>query len=638
MSTGRLCNRVEVWLHCYHPIRRSIDSKLPRNVTPNIDTIATMATSTASHLPTDSPAMAIPSGPFTFSFSLPPPSPKVDCIPKAEAPVEPATASPAPDPKRERTSLQHLPAELHTIIASHLALPSLIVHLSWTCRRLYASLGPTNRLFWYNVLYRRLSEIPPSNNTCTLLPRFIPTENYYQKCLDIMCNRTKFGCQRCLLYDEFCDEEGKGGYGVYSTRGNSSWGCGGKGGKNDEKFTHLVDIHVGGVYNGTWCWECAKEVYESTEIVRLKTPLPTIPPSLLTRMISKPCGHMKPGYFISRAAVATLLQEQCPNGFYSPFLVPHTTPSLKLSPEKAEEGAKEEVEQVGDTRQAKPYIFKTVLTLYKTAYVHIHPLFPPKELATTMKRCLNTKKFELTEGGKRAIENELIDAVFGVARVYLATASLSEEKREEERLEACRKFLLMFFGVPNKTTEKFKVAVPTTRFLAYICKRFYLSKMDDMGRSVGTPLERTLKIKYCVEDKPKRRCGICVAKHPNRIVREAYSPVLMVCHMISEHLDQISEDWPEAPELKPEEKEKITRKGRKGWFSQSKTSKGYDELLMEDVRFLFDGVDGEGEHENGGDERSSGPGTTQGGELDIDIGTLFISEGGEDENISAGDN
>ncbi|RVD88918.1 uncharacterized protein DFL_003081 [Arthrobotrys flagrans] len=549
-----------------------------------------MAITLRSHPPIDMSPIASPSGPFTFTFSLPR---KVDVDEAITIPTNQISTMTSLPPSKEDLKIapiERLPSELHTLIATYLPLPSLIIHLSWTCRRLYSSLGPTNRLLWYKILFRRLTNIP-WNLSCPYIPRFAAGEDYYQRCLDIMCNRSgKKACQRCLLVDD--------GY---------TFGCTGvAGGKNDEKAWQWVDIFVAGVYGGTWCWDCAKEVYESIAIVNLQTPLPTIPATLHATILSHPCGDPKPGFFVSRAAIAEAIKEQCPNGGYSPFNIhQHAEP---------------------DIREAKPYILKTVIGFYRQYYQHLHVLFDAKELGRGIKGCLEIKKFKMTEGS--SVRNEIIDAVFGIAKTYLTSKETEdEEKREEERLEACKRFLSMFFGIPNTTQSKdFKVAVPTTRFLAYIAKRYWLTRMEEMGRNVET---ESGKVTYCVEDKPKKRCGFCVlASEDGDEVKERYSPVLMVCHIISEHPEKLMEEWPEVPDLESVKKvavekveKKVVKKGRKGAisFTERVEGKGFDEEYVEDIRFLF----GDNAEVVDGDEKEEG---------NVGVKGLLIQDGSESES------
>ncbi|KAK6352122.1 hypothetical protein TWF730_008953 [Orbilia blumenaviensis] len=514
-----------------------------------------------------------PNGPFNFQFSIPPAN-----KPKRTITREPSLLDPSPSLSSrdyiggengtgtgsyQIAPIQRLPAEIHTLIASYLPLPSIIIRLAWTCRRLYASLGPTNRLLWHELLYRRRKQENPRAS----IPPFSPEENYYQKCLDIMCNRTpKGGCQRCLIFDEgMYVGHGHAVHGITGVRSTTA--------KNEEKWSHLVEIYVAKIYCGTWCWDCTKEVYESIAIVKLVTPIPEVPPTLFTEIRQHPCGHRKPGLFVSRAAIAAAIKEQCPNGGYHPFNIDqHAEP---------------------DIREAKPYVMNTILRLYKTNYKHLHILFSPGELGMNIKKCLDIKKFNVAVASATTIQNELVDAVFGVARRYLSSKEIEgadEEEMEKERIKSCERFLMMFFGSPNPdgACKNFKIRVPTTRFLAFIGKRYWLTRMEEMGRDLSAEPKGN-KIKYCVEDKPRKRCGVCVGKcstgNPES-VRETYSPVLMVYHMISEHADLMGEEWPEVPDLKPVKKEVKEAK------AVSKVEGlGYDGEEVGDIRFLFDATD-----------------------------------------------
>ncbi|KAK6513616.1 hypothetical protein TWF506_008053 [Arthrobotrys conoides] len=536
-------------------------------------------------------SLVSPSGPFTFQFPSVPSKLDDSKTSLVLAPILETTTtittttSSSSSTSTSTTSykiapIERLPSELHTLIANYLPLASTITNLSWTSRRLYSSLGPTNRLLWYKILYRRLSEIP-CNLSCPFIPPFAKNddEDYYRKCLKIMCNRSgEKACQRCLLVDDGVVGGGTGAPGVVG---------GGGGGKHEEKGVQLVDIYVAGVYNGTWCWECAKEVYESTAIINLQTPLPSIPETLYTTIYLNNSTIPKPGYFVSRAAIAEAIKEQCPNGGYIPFNISqHAEP---------------------DIREAKPYILKTVISHYRKWYKHLHILFDPKELGKEMRKSFDIKKFKMN--GDSCVQNDLVDAVFGAARRYLESKEIqNDEKRERERMEACKKFLSMFFGVPNTTEEKeFKMAVPTTRFLAFITKRFWISKMDEMGKNVS--MESTSNSKNCVDDKPKRRCGFCVlaAKDGGDLVTEIYSPILMVCHMLSDHSEKMTEEWPlvpnlkkvrAIPEIKLEEKKKVIRKKivrekKGGTLTTEKEGGGFNEEWIGDVRFLFGYGDGE---------------------------------------------
>ncbi|EPS40759.1 hypothetical protein H072_5354 [Dactylellina haptotyla CBS 200.50] len=429
---------------------------------------------------------------------------------------------PLKDPARltnsqEPAPIQRLPAEIHTLIASYITLPSQIIHLAWTCRRLYASLGPSNSFFWYNILHRRTKETFPSHK----IEPYSKDIDYYKKCLDIMCNREQqLGCQRCFVYE-------KAMYTVYNPK------------KNDERWTQLVDIYVAKVYHGTWCWVCAKEVFESIAIIQQEDPLPAVPPNLFTEIRHHPCGHLKPGLFASRTAIAAEHKEQCPHGGYSNLnIYQHTQP---------------------DIREAKPYIMKTVIDLYTTKYKQIHTLYSPSELGKEIKECLHIKKFKMTAQLTR--KNQIVDGIFGLARKYLDTKDIEdEEKRSEERFKACEHFLLLFFGEPDLLEkEPHKICFPTTRFLAFLGKQFWLRRMEEMERP--TPdASKTISIRYCLDDKPKSRCGFCVkdmeGKEKCEATEKRYSPVLLIFHMISEHPDRILDDWPELEEHKTPKAEK----------------------------------------------------------------------------------
>ncbi|KAF3166377.1 hypothetical protein EYR41_010928 [Orbilia oligospora] len=391
-----------------------------------------------------------------------------------------------------------------------------------------------------------------------------------------MCNRSEEkACQRCLLVDDGVVGGGTGAPGVVG---------GGGGGKNEEKGVQLVDIYVAGVYGGTWCWECAKQVYESTAIINLRTPLPSIPETLLTTIYLNPSSTPKPGFFVSRTAIAEVIKEQCPNGGYTPLNISwHAEP---------------------DIREAKPYVIRNIMILYKKWYQHLHILCSPKELGMEMKKSFDIKKFKMNADS--CVQNDLIDAVFGVAGKYLASKEIEdEEKREEERMEACKKFLSMFFGVPNTTKDvEFKMAVPTTRFLAFIAKRFWIAKMKEVRK--GSILD--LNGKNCVDDKPKRRCGYCVlkAEEEGDLVTQTYSPILLVCHMLSEHSKMMLENWPEVPNLKKVQaimekkveetkveetkiiKRKLAREKKKGTLEDETQKSGFDEESIGDIRFLFE--------------------------------------------------
>ncbi|KAK6339934.1 hypothetical protein TWF718_009323 [Orbilia javanica] len=572
-----------------------------------------MAISLQPHPPADMAVAPSPSGPFTFRFSASPQTPNKSATSSADgiateltmtsslSPPSPSSSSSSSpvsgllpneegeEKRPERISpIERLPSELHTLIAKHLPLPSVIINLAWTCRRLYASLGPTNRLLWYKILYQRLESLP-WNLTCPLIPPFSQDENYYQRCLDIMCNRApeKKACQRCLIAND----------------GSTASGSSVVGTKKEEKWVQLVDIYVAKIYSGTWCWDCAKEVYELMAIVNLQTPLPYTPTTLHTTIISHPCGHPKPGFFVSRSAIAAAVKEQCRHGRYTPFnITQHAEP---------------------DIREAKPYVMKTVMSLYRKWYQHLHILFDPKELGRNIKTCFEITTFRMSDGvaysrdawvrDRINVQNELIDAVFGAAKTYLVSKEIEdEEKQEEERLDACRRFLLMFFGVPNTAgEERFKLPVPTTRFLTYIAKRYWVAKMEELGRY---GVQEGGKFVYFIEEKPKKRCGICVtASDHGDQVTEVYSPIMLVFHMISEHPDEMEGGWPEVPDLPRVKKEQAAKKTlaevmrqikKDRMLLKAKEEKTVWEVgVVEDVRFLFGAL---GLSEDSDDELNNG--------------------------------
>ncbi|KAK6538358.1 hypothetical protein TWF694_011238 [Orbilia ellipsospora] len=488
------------------------------------------------------------SGPFSFAFVPPNTTTKrvgrisrqptqIEDLRIEQVVEEEADTDPAP--------IQRLPAEIHTLIASFVSVPSQIVHLSWTCRKLYASLGPSNRFFWYTTLHRKTRElVPPSGHE---IPSFSQETNYYQKCIDIMCNREKeSGCQRCLLYEPT----------MYNKPGLK---------KNDEKRTQMVDIYVARIFHGTWCWNCATEVFECTlsdltflgrkrktneapkpavSIVQQTTPMPFVPPTLLTEIRHHPCGHKKPGFFVSRANIAAEYEKQCPNGAYSKFDFHQDAQP--------------------DIREAKPYIMKTVMGMYTEKYKHMHVLFPPAELAKEIKECLQIKTFKMSTGLTR--KNAIVDAAFALAKTYIECKQVEDEgKRDQDRLNACAHFLQTFFGSPNEPEkEEQKIHFPTTRFIAFLAKQYWVRRMEEMGRPTSEA-EKRITIRYCVDENKRSPCGFCVTKDGKSECDadvKCYSPVLLVFHMIAEHLDRITEDWPEVQvpkkkkEAKVEEKEK----------------------------------------------------------------------------------
>ncbi|KAF3914691.1 hypothetical protein AA313_de0205919 [Arthrobotrys entomopaga] len=538
------------------------------------------------------------SGPFSFAFAPPNAKKNIGRISRQPTKIEAlgieeeeevAEEDPATDP----APIQRLPAEIHTLIASFITLPSQIVHLSWTCRKLYSSLGPSNRFFWYTTLHRKTRQlIPPSEHE---ISSFSQETNYYQKCIDIMCNREKEGgCQRCLLYEPT----------MYNKPGVK---------KNDEKRTQLVDIYLARVFHGTWCWDCAKEVFEfpppkpAVSIVQQTTPMPFVPPTLLTEIRHHPCGHKKPGFFVSRAGIAAEYERQCPNGAYSKFDFSH--------------------DGQPDIREAKPYIMKTVMGMYTAKYKHMHVLFPPAELAKEIKECLQIKQFKMSTGLTR--KNALIDAAFALAKRYIESKGIEEEvKRDEDRLNACSHFLQTFFGNPNdseKKEEEQKIHFPTTRFIAFLAKQYWVRKMEEMGRHTSEA-EKRITIRYCVDENKRSPCGFCVKKDDESQCDahvKCYSPVLLVFHMIAEHLERITEDWPEVQVPKSEKKKKEVNAEENGKIEKNEND-GAEEETDEEAS---EQVDSSTEEDTNKDTTQSEGGGNE--STEEDVAKLQIEENSE---------
>ncbi|KAJ6263827.1 hypothetical protein Dda_2399 [Drechslerella dactyloides] len=450
------------------------------------------------------------SGPFLFEFPVPRPSRKNTFVSPKEAAEEPSASLASAlaslrlsDKDAVPPPILLLPAEVHHIIASYCSLPSEVISLSRTCHRLYASVGPSNRLLWYNLRYNKTKRIEQNN-----VPEFSRDDNHYQECLAIMCNRKqKAGCQRCLAYD----------YRMYNT---SKWD------KNDDRTSDLVDLYVAKIFHGTWCWKCTREMFDSVALVQQVTPLPEIPSVLLTEIREHSCGHKKPGYFVSRSAIAKAIKEQCPNGSYTNFYV-HRYPQLE-----------------SDMREAKPYILQTVVDIYTKQYKHLHLLFPPSQLGQDLNACLQIKQPPIR---KRPLSQDaFLDSVFEIASRYLATKTLAEQTREQERLDACKHFLNIFFGQPSDGDDDYKMWTPTTIFLARMAKDYWLARMKDCGQPV--PEARQTWLRPGVEDSPKRKCRFCTIPEAekedgSKVQPHKYSPILMTFHMIYQHPEMLKEDW-----------------------------------------------------------------------------------------------
>ncbi|KAK6352739.1 hypothetical protein TWF696_004742 [Orbilia brochopaga] len=467
------------------------------------------------------------SGPFLFEFPIRGLSRQNTFVSPKEAAEEPPATLKSPSTSNEGSDedaglppILLLPAEVHHIIASSCSLPSEAISLSRTCHRLYASVGPSNSLLWYNIRYGRTERMEENK-----VPEFSKDEDYYQECLAIMCNRKpKSGCQRCLAYD----------YRMYNT---SKWD------KNDDRTSDLVDLYVAKIFHGTWCYKCTREMFDSVTLVQQETPLPEIPSVLLTEIRDVSCGSKKPGYFVSRSAIAKAIKEQCPGGSYTNFYV-HRYPQLE-----------------SDIREAKPYIIQAIVDIYKTQYKHLHLLFSPLQLATDLKACLQIK---LPPVRKRSMSQDaFLDSIFDLANRYLSTKNLAEETREQERLDACKHFLNIFFGQPSEDGD-YKMWIPTTIFLARIAKDYWLAKMREADGAVAEERHSSWTwLRPGVEDGPKRKCRFCSpvegpeAEDGTKPQPPRYSPILTAFHMIYEHPDSLKEDWLPPSSRKPTDLENI---------------------------------------------------------------------------------
>ncbi|KAF3911911.1 hypothetical protein ABW21_db0206598 [Orbilia brochopaga] len=447
------------------------------------------------------------SGPFVFEFPIRRPSRQNAFVsPKEAVENSPAVLTSTAGESNKDAGLPPillLPAEVHHIIASYCPLPSDAISLSRTCCRLYKSVGPSNSLLWYNFRYGRTARLEENN-----IPDFSRDGDYYEECLAVMCNREpKSGCQRCLAYD----------YRMYNT---SKWD------KNDDRTSDLVEIYVAKIFHGTWCYKCTREMFDSVTLVQQTTPLPDIPSVLLTEIREVSGGSKKPGYFVSRSAIAKAIEEQCPDGRYTNFYV-HRYPQLE-----------------SDIREAKPYIMQKIVEIYKTQYKHLHLLYSSSQLAKDLKTCLQINQPPVRH--RTLSQDAFLDAIFEVGSRYLAARDMAEETREKERLDACKHFLAIFFGQPSED-DGHRMWMPTTIFLARIAQDYWLARWRDVPE--GVSVIKPSWLRPGVEDGPKRRCRFCSApegpeeENGTKAPPVRYSPILMTFHMIYEHPDMLKEEW-----------------------------------------------------------------------------------------------
>ncbi|KAF3227565.1 hypothetical protein TWF192_011023 [Orbilia oligospora] len=155
-----------------------------------------------------------------------------------------------------------LPLEILQTIAGFLPAPGDAINLASTCSSLRTNLGPPNRLFWFQVLKRKV----------TKYRRFNRRTNYYSVVLDHLAGKLK-GCQVCLFQGRNCD------------------------------------IRVSGIFYKSLCLDCKKQIFWDWHHTCAKYPEIDFPETFKATCSShNPCLH-RPSIRIRHAV--QVIEEEC---------------------------------------------------------------------------------------------------------------------------------------------------------------------------------------------------------------------------------------------------------------------------------------------------------------------------------------
>ncbi|KAF3930317.1 hypothetical protein ABW19_dt0201953 [Dactylella cylindrospora] len=157
-------------------------------------------------------------------------------------------ASPMEVPSRVK--ITDLPLEILTMISEAASAPGDAVNLASACKSLRNSLGPRNRLLWYNRLRVSLR---------SRFRKFSKRTNYYTIILDHLAGRRK-GCQVCLTQGRICD------------------------------------VSIGRIHHKTLCLDCKNRLFWDWNHVTTKYPEITFPETLRATCSTR-------GYYLPRSSI-----------------------------------------------------------------------------------------------------------------------------------------------------------------------------------------------------------------------------------------------------------------------------------------------------------------------------------------------